>query len=110
MSTVTQPLSEVADVIRSKNAGPFEITLDIIFNNYRMFESVKAADLFTRTMIADLYGIPEDDVLNVVYYAPARAIKATLRRRVPSGSVGDRDVYGAQQHAPLLTIPIPILE
>ncbi len=108
MSTKTQPLHEVADVVRSKNAGPFELTLDIVFTNYEVFEHVKATNLFTRTMIADLYGIPEDDVLAVVHYEPARAIKVTLRRHLPSGSIGDRDVYGAQQHAPLLTVSIPM--
>jgi len=31
MRTVPTPLREIAKVVRSKNAGPFEITLDIIF-------------------------------------------------------------------------------
>ncbi|MBC8239609.1 MAG: DUF4387 domain-containing protein [Alphaproteobacteria bacterium] len=103
-----QPLSEVAEVIRSKNAGPFELTLDVIFKSHEVFESVRDAGLFTPLMIADLYGIPERDVLSVVHYEPARAIKATLRRKTPSGAIGDRDVYGAQQHAPLLSIPISL--
>ena len=34
-------------------------------------------------------------------------IKITYLRDVPSGTVGDRDVYGAQQHAPLMDIDIP---
>jgi len=110
MNTKNQPLHEVADVIRSKNAGPFELTLDVIFKSREIFESVRDAGLFTPSMIATLYGIPESDVLKVVHYEPARAIKATLRRHLPSGSIGDRDVYGAQQHAPLLTIPIPMPE
>jgi hypothetical protein len=41
-------------------------------------------------------------------YPPALAWKATFPRRIPSGAVGDTDVYGAQQHAPLLDIDIPI--
>ena len=36
------------------------------------------------------------------------AWKATLPRRIPSGAVGDTDVYGAQQHAPLLDIEVPL--
>jgi hypothetical protein len=27
---------------------------------------------------------------------------------VPAGDIGDTDVYGAQQHAPLLEVEIPI--
>jgi hypothetical protein len=41
-------------------------------------------------------------------YPPAFAYKATIERRIPSGAVGDTDVYGAQQHAPLLDVEIPI--
>jgi hypothetical protein len=40
-------------------------------------------------------------------YAPARAFKATLPRLIPAGAFGDSDVYGAQQHAPLLEVDIP---
>lgn len=107
MSMELKPLMDVADVIRSKNAGPFELTLDIIFKSQEYFEVVRRSQMFTAAMIANLYNIPRDDVLNVIHYEPARAIKITLRRRIPSGSVGDRDVYGAQQHAPLLTLTVP---
>jgi hypothetical protein len=48
-----------------------------------------------------------DDVLFTVYDA-AYAFKATLPRLVPAGDIGDTDVYGAQQHAPLLDIEIPL--
>jgi hypothetical protein len=43
-------------------------------------------------------------VLSIVGFAPANAIKATLRRPLASGAVGETDVYGAQQHAPLLKL------
>ena len=36
------------------------------------------------------------------------AFKATLPRLVPAGDIGDTDVYGAQQHAPLLEVDIPV--
>jgi hypothetical protein len=41
-------------------------------------------------------------------YAPAFAFKASFDRPIPSGAVGDTDVYGAQQHAPLLDVEVPI--
>jgi len=95
-------LIDVAAVIRSKNAGPAELTLDVIFKSRAWFERVRDAGVFTPALIADTYGIPESDVLSVIHFEPACAIKATLRRRLPSGAVGDTDIYGAQQHAPLL--------
>ena len=39
--SVPTPLREIAKVVRSKNAGPFEITLDIIFKNRADFDAVK---------------------------------------------------------------------
>jgi hypothetical protein len=48
-------------------------------------------------------------VLSTVYDpAVALAFKATLPRLVPAGDIGDTDVYGAQQHGPLLDVDIPI--
>ena len=44
------------------------------------------------------------DILGIVYFEPAYAVKVTIRRQMPSGAVGDTDIYGAQQHAPLLGI------
>jgi hypothetical protein len=41
-------------------------------------------------------------------YDAASAFKATFPRLVPSGDVGDTDVYGCQQHAPLLDVDLPV--
>ena len=96
-------LRDIASVIRSKNAGPYELTLDVLLQSDEMFEKLRAADVINKTSIAKLYGIPVEDVLSIVYFPNARAIKATLVRPMPSGAMGERDVYGAQQHAPLVS-------
>ena len=38
---IATPVRDIAKVIRSKNAGPFEITLDIVFKTREVFEAVK---------------------------------------------------------------------
>ncbi len=108
MNVQSLPLTSLAEVVRSKNAGPFELTLDVIFRDMDTFKHVEREGVFNSAMIAGLYGISEQDILGIVHYEPARAVKITLRRDIASGSIGDRDVYGAQQHAPLLTIEIPV--
>ena len=100
-------LADLASVIRSKNAGPFEVTLDIIFPDRDTYERVKATGWFTRERLAALYRVPVDDVYDVVFFDPALAVKATLARQRPQGSIGETDTYGAQQHAPLLDVVIP---
>ncbi len=101
------PLREVARVIRSKNSGPYELTLDVIFPEAETYRRVKEAGVFTRELVARLYGVPVEKVLKLVHYDPAFAVKATLVRPVVSGAVGETDVYGAQQHAPLLDLELP---
>ncbi|TCL62456.1 uncharacterized protein DUF4387 [Hydrogenispora ethanolica] len=98
------PLLKIAEVIRSKNSGPYELTLDIIFRDWEIFRRVCAARLITPERIAGLYRVPVADVLAIIEFEPAKAIKINLRRPIPSGSPGDTDVYGAQQHAPLLDL------
>jgi hypothetical protein len=100
-------LRELAKACKSKNAGPFEITLDIMFDDATTFEKVRATGVITPQLIAALYRVPVDTVV-FTEYPPAFAFKATIPRRIPSGAVGDTDVYGAQQHAPLLDVEVPI--
>ena len=95
-------LKDIASVIRSKNAGPYELTLDVLLKDDEMFARLKAANVITKEVIAQLYRIPVSDVLSIVWFPNARAIKATIVRPLPSGAMGERDVYGAQQHAPLV--------
>ncbi|HPU00943.1 MAG TPA: DUF4387 domain-containing protein [Bacillota bacterium] len=102
-----KPLVDLALVIRSKNAGPFELTIDIIFKSREIYERVKKEQLLNAALIARLYRIPEEDVLGVTYFDPAAAFKATMKRRLPSGNPGEKDIYGAQQHAPLLELALP---
>ncbi len=95
-------LADIAEVVRSKNTSPFTYALDIIFREAADYEVFKAQRRIDRSLVAALYGLPPERVLEVIYFDPARAVKVCLLRDVPSGAPGDRDVYGAQQHAPLL--------
>lgn len=100
-------LLELAKVIRSKNAGPFEVTFDIMFDDTAKYERVKKSGVINATRIAELYRLRMDDVLVCVPYDPAVAFKVTIRRPVGSGDIRDRDVYGCQQHVPLMAIEVP---
>ena len=95
-------LRDVASVIRSKNAGPFELTLDVLLKDDASFELLTKNDVINKSVIAELYKIPETDVIAIVYFPNARAIKATIVRPCASGALQERDVYGAQQHGPLV--------
>jgi hypothetical protein len=99
-------LTDLATVIRSKNAGPYLLTFDVLLRDRHAYRRVLASPAFTPVHIAELFGVPVTDVLDVVGFEPANAIKITLNRPVVSGSLRDTDVYGAQQHIPLLGIEV----
>jgi hypothetical protein len=100
-------LLDLAKVIRSKNAGPFEVTFDIMFDDPAKYDRVKKSGVISAARIAELYRVRMDDVLVCRPYDPAIAFKVTIRRQVGSGDVQDRDVYGCQQHVPLMAIEVP---
>jgi uncharacterized protein DUF4387 len=95
-------IGDIAKFVTSKNAGPFLLTLDVVFPDeatYRRFKALRALD---RATVAKLYGIDEEDVLKIIEFDPAYAMKVTIRRPWGSGAIGEHDVYGAQQHVPLM--------
>ncbi len=101
-------LRELARVIRSKNSSPMKLTLDIILKDQATYDEVKRRDLINKKVIAEAYQIDESMVEKVIYFDPALAVKIGLPRLVRSGSPGDTDVYGAQQHAPMLGINLDL--
>lgn len=96
-------LQDAARVIRSKNAGPTELTIDIMFTDLKLYERALQATSLRADVIAQLYGVHD---AQVIPYPAATAIKIVIPRQVIAGTPGDTDVYGAQQHRPLLDIEI----
>ena len=101
-----EKLSNLARLIRSKNAGPFELTIDIIFDNEANYERVKNSKVISPDLISSLYNVPSDK-FEVINFDPAYAIKITISRPTISGSFDDTDVYGGQQYGPLVDLDIP---
>jgi len=101
-------LEDLCSVIRSKNAGPFLITLDIIFQDSSSYYAIKDNNLITKCTISEVYNISESEVVVLEHIDSLHAIKATLKRHYPSGSPGDTDVYGMNQEGPLLQLTFPL--
>lgn len=100
-------LVDLAKVLRSKNSGPFAVTLDILFDNPESYHRVADSGVINVQEICRLYHLEPEDICNIIYFEKGLGIKITYNRPVSSGTFGDRDVYGAQQHAPLMDILIP---
>lgn len=98
-------LYDLAAVVRSKNAGPFTVTIDLVFAERADYDRVLASAALRPEAIAALYGVAPAAVA-VRPFAAIRTIKVALPRRFSSGSPGDSDVYGSQQHFPLAAIEV----
>jgi hypothetical protein len=88
-------LRDFASTVRSKNAGVDHITFDIIFRERESFERVRDAKVITPEVVCRLLRVTPDRLTDFVVFEPANAIKFTIRRERPSGSPGERDVFGS---------------
>jgi hypothetical protein len=102
-----EKLVDLAKILRSKNSGPFLITLDILFDREENYRRVLGSGLMTPETICRIYKLEAKDLCGIFFFEPALGIKISYKRNISSGTAGDRDVYGAQQHAPLMELLIP---
>ncbi len=98
-------IKDVAALVRSKNAGAFWLTFDIMMKDDATYELVKRSNAITKELIARLYRVPVETIV-VVEHDSARAIKVSFPRPRTSGSPHDSDVFGGQQYAPLLDLVV----
>ncbi|MEI7784403.1 MAG: DUF4387 domain-containing protein [Betaproteobacteria bacterium] len=98
-------LKQLASVVRSKNAGPLCLTVDVFFRDRAGYERAIASPSLSAAAVAELYGVQAAQVRR--FELPQiLAIKLAMPRAVCAGDPGDGDVYGAQQHAPLLELAL----
>ena len=93
-------IGAVARQVRSKNAGPFWLTIDIFLDTDDDYSRVAQDPTITGPRIAQLYGVAPEHV-QVFRLPHLRVVKISFPRPVPAGSFGDRDQHGGQQHVPL---------
>lgn len=93
-------LYDIAFVCRSKNAGPFQLTIDLMFTDRASFDRVLHSPAFTPETIAGLYRTDASKVM-IKPFERVLTIKAVIPRLHGSDSPEDTDVYGSQQHFPL---------
>jgi hypothetical protein len=99
------PLCELACLIRSKNAGPFELTFDVMFDRVEDYQRAQRSGVFTPERVEQLYRVAASDV-GVFFCEHALAIKISFPRPFTQGDIYDGDSHGGQQYAPLMYLEI----
>ena len=106
MPSTATTLGDLAQLIRTKNAGPFWLTIDVFFHNHTDYTRATNAAVLTNQILAERYGIDATTVR--LFHLPAiNVIKASFPRPTTQGSFTDHDIHAGQQHVPLLALPVP---
>jgi len=94
-------LHELASVVRSKNAGPFLLTVDVFFPDRGAYDRVHASRVLEPESVARLYGRPVEDVVGTFWEPRALGAKVTIRKRPSINDVFCGDLFGSHQHVPI---------
>jgi hypothetical protein len=98
-------LKEVARYVRSKNAGPFWITIEIFCDTNEAFEKISNSPNLSASSVATLYGVPVENV-KVFKIANLRVIKFSFPRPQPQGHKYENDMHAGQQYVRMLGINV----
>lgn len=104
-------LGDISSLLRSKNAGPYEITLDVMFDSPAVYQLLKDSHFLNAKSMARLFDIPEDDIIWNGFFDQALAYKVTiprLRKGKPTASGGymENDVHASQQYIGLMNLAL----
>ncbi|MBC7143586.1 MAG: DUF4387 family protein [Rhodobacteraceae bacterium] len=85
-------LGQIADKVRSKNAGPFWLTIDVFCGNRAAFDRISAG--LDTARVAALFRV-DPAVLKRFDIAELNVVKFSLPRPAVQGTRADRDMHGA---------------
>lgn len=96
---------EVCRHVRSKVAGPFWVTIDLMFDGQDNYDRYVGSPELSAESIAAVYGVEPDTM--AVYRIPAlKVLKVSFPRPAPQGGVEERDLHSGQQYTYLLDVEL----
>jgi Domain of unknown function (DUF4387) len=98
-------LGEVCRHIRSKNAGPFWITVDLFFRDADSYRSYKDDPNISARTFAERFNADES-LVKVVRVDSLMVVKVSYPRPNPQGWQGERDMHAGQQYVSLLDLEL----
>lgn len=99
-------LGELALEVRSKNAGPFWVTMELFMRTAEDYTTVADEQFINEQVVGGLYGV--DPAAVQIFRIPAlNVVKISFPRPVAQGSLNDRDIHAGQHHVPLASLVPP---
>ncbi|MDR1237013.1 MAG: DUF4387 domain-containing protein [Propionibacteriaceae bacterium] len=98
-------VKEVCRHVRSKVAGPFWVTIDLMFDSQENYDRYVRSPALSADSIAAIYGIVPETIS--LYPIPQlKVLKISYPRRSPQGSIEERDLHSGQQYTYLLNVEL----
>ncbi len=98
-------LKDVAKYVRSKNAGPFWVTIDVFCDNDAAYRTLAQSPALQADTIGRLYGVDPQEI-RIFPNPDLRTIKVSFPRPVIAGAFTDRDAHAGQYFVPLLSVEV----
>jgi len=99
-------LAELAHEVRSKNAGPFWVTMELFLRDEDGYRVAADETFLNERVVASLYRVDESTVR--IFRIPSlNVVKISFPRPVSQGSLRDRDMHAGQHHVPLARMVVP---
>ncbi|MFG2004434.1 DUF4387 domain-containing protein [Spirillospora sp. NPDC048911] len=99
-------LADLAHEVRSKNAGPFWVTMELFMRDAAGYRIAADESFLNERVIAELYRVDESTIR--LFRIPSlNVVKISFPRPVSQGSLRDRDIHAGQHHVPLARMTAP---
>ena len=99
-------IADLAHEVRSKNAGPFWVTMELFMKDADGYALVADESFVNERLVADLYGV-EVATIQLFRIPSLNVVKISFPRPVSQGSLRDRDMHAGQHHVPLALVEVP---
>jgi hypothetical protein len=100
-------LGDLAIEVRSKNAGPFWITMELFMRDADGYRIAADETFLHEGVVAEVYRVDPASVQ--IFRIPSlNVVKISYPRPVSQGSLRDRDVHAGQHHVPLAQLVVPM--
>lgn len=98
-------VKEVCRHVRSKVAGPFWVTIDLMFDSEENYRRYAGSPALSAEAIGAIYGVEPASV--TLFPIPGlKVLKISYPRRAPQGGVEERDLHSGQQYTYLLDVEL----
>ncbi|MGA5507039.1 DUF4387 domain-containing protein [Streptomyces umbrinus] len=98
-------VSDVCRHVRSKVAGPFWVTIDLMFDGQENYDRYSQDSVLSAESIASVYGVDAKTV-SLFPIPTLKVLKISYPRPTPQGGIEERDLHSGQQYAYLLGLEL----